>query len=42
MYNEIWYFGQSAKKVNAKTGASMNCGYDDENGNYRIVSTFFF
>ncbi|XP_037909911.1 dual specificity tyrosine-phosphorylation-regulated kinase 2 isoform X3 [Hermetia illucens] len=37
MYNEIWYFGQSAKKVNAKTGASMNCGYDDENGNYRIV-----
>lgn len=37
LFDEIWYFGQSANKVNAKSGTSMNCGYDDENGNYKIV-----
>ncbi|XP_055381936.1 dual specificity tyrosine-phosphorylation-regulated kinase 2 [Condylostylus longicornis] len=37
IYNEIWYYGQNANKINGKAGTTLNCGYDDENGNYKIV-----
>ncbi|KAL5280197.1 DYRK4 family protein [Megaselia abdita] len=37
IYNKIWYFGQSANKICPKPGSSLNNGYDDENGNYKIV-----
>ncbi|KAL5249033.1 hypothetical protein ACHWQZ_G018020 [Mnemiopsis leidyi] len=33
-YPQIWYVGQTAKKVTGKPGAPNNNGYDEENGNY--------
>uniref|UniRef100_A0A1A9W0D0 dual-specificity kinase n=1 Tax=Glossina brevipalpis TaxID=37001 RepID=A0A1A9W0D0_9MUSC len=39
VYKEIWYFGQNANKnnYNNKSSTSTNSGYDDENGNYKII-----
>lgn len=38
IYKEIYYFGQSANKVAyVKPSTNPNSGYDDENGNYKIV-----
>lgn len=44
VYKEIWYFGQNANKnnYNNKSSTSTNSGYDDENGNYKIVSVTYF
>lgn len=40
VYKEIWYFGQNANKnySNKVSASTTNSGYDDENGNYKIVS----
>lgn len=38
IYKQIWYFGQSASKVYTKSTSNLNSGYDDDNGNYKIVS----
>lgn len=39
VYKEIWYFGQNANKnySNKVSASTTNSGYDDENGNYKIV-----
>lgn len=47
VYKEIWYFGQNANKnySNKVSASATNMGYDDDNGNYKIVSensTIFF
>ena len=43
IYKEIWYFGQNATKNYNKPISNMNAnsGYDDDNGNYKIVSLSF-
>ncbi|XP_071500473.1 dual specificity tyrosine-phosphorylation-regulated kinase 4-like [Diadema antillarum] len=33
-YQEVWFLGAEAKKVEGVQGASQNNGYDDENGSY--------
>ncbi|XP_063689910.1 dual specificity tyrosine-phosphorylation-regulated kinase 4-like isoform X2 [Bolinopsis microptera] len=33
-YPQVWYVGQTAKKVIGKPGAPNNNGYDEDNGNY--------
>ncbi|CAE1301254.1 DYRK2_3_4 [Acanthosepion pharaonis] len=33
-YQEVWYLGLDAKKLDAFPGKSSNNGYDDENGSY--------
>lgn len=33
-YQEVWFLGPEAKKVEGVQGASQNNGYDDENGSY--------
>ncbi len=33
-YNEVWFVGLDAKKVEAVPGATQNSGYDDDNGSY--------
>lgn len=41
VYKEVWYFGQHASKnynKPAPTANTTNLGYDDDNGNYKIVS----
>lgn len=40
VYKEIWYFGQNASKNYNKTttNGTANVGFDDDNGNYKIVS----
>lgn len=42
VYKDIWYFGQNANKNYSKKPAvsTTNSGYDDELGNYKIVSFF--
>ncbi|KNC25276.1 Dual specificity tyrosine-phosphorylation-regulated kinase 2 [Lucilia cuprina] len=39
VYKEIWYFGQHANKnySNKVSASTTNSGYDDENGNYKII-----
>ncbi|XP_033150053.1 dual specificity tyrosine-phosphorylation-regulated kinase 2 [Drosophila busckii] len=40
IYKEVWYFGQHASKnynKPAPTANTTNFGYDDENGNYKII-----
>ncbi|KAH8287883.1 hypothetical protein KR018_006030, partial [Drosophila ironensis] len=40
VYKEVWYFGQHAiKNYNkpAPTANTTNLGYDDDNGNYKII-----
>ncbi|XP_030377014.1 dual specificity tyrosine-phosphorylation-regulated kinase 2 [Scaptodrosophila lebanonensis] len=40
VYKEVWYFGQHASKnynKPAATANSANSGYDDDNGNYKII-----
>ncbi|KAM7353787.1 dual-specificity tyrosine phosphorylation-regulated kinase 2 [Cochliomyia hominivorax] len=39
VYKEIWYFGQNANKnySNKVSASTTNSGYDDENGNYKII-----
>lgn len=40
VYKEVWYFGQHASKnynKPAPTANTTNLGYDDDNGNYKIV-----
>ncbi|XP_037958073.1 dual specificity tyrosine-phosphorylation-regulated kinase 2 [Teleopsis dalmanni] len=37
VYKEIWYFGQNASKNFNSTSSTNNSGYDDENGNYKII-----
>lgn len=41
-YPEIWYLGLDSCKINARLGTALNCGYDDDNGNYNKVSSFCF
>jgi len=44
VYKEVWYFGQHASKnynKPAPTANTTNMGYDDDNGNYKIVSEVF-
>ena len=38
-YQEVWYLGLDAKKLDAFPGKSSNSGYDDENGSYLKVNT---
>ncbi len=33
-YNEIWFLGLDAKKIDAVPGGAQNSGYDDDNGSY--------
>ncbi|XP_043661946.1 dual specificity tyrosine-phosphorylation-regulated kinase 2 isoform X2 [Drosophila teissieri] len=40
VYKEVWYFGQHASKnynKPAPTANTTNLGYDDDNGNYKII-----
>ncbi|XP_034475553.1 dual specificity tyrosine-phosphorylation-regulated kinase 2 [Drosophila innubila] len=40
VYKEVWYFGQHASKnynKPAPTANTTNMGYDDDNGNYKII-----
>ncbi|XP_036321740.1 dual specificity tyrosine-phosphorylation-regulated kinase 2 [Rhagoletis pomonella] len=39
VYKEIWYFGQNASKNYNKTttNGTANAGFDDDNGNYKII-----
>ncbi|XP_067621362.1 dual specificity tyrosine-phosphorylation-regulated kinase 2 [Eurosta solidaginis] len=38
VYKEIWYFGQNAtKNYNKAAKGAPNSGFDDENGNYKII-----
>lgn len=37
-FPEIWYLGLDSCKINAKPGAALNAGYDDDNGSYNKVS----
>ncbi|KAH8410022.1 hypothetical protein KR009_004240, partial [Drosophila setifemur] len=40
MYKEVWYYGQHASKnynKPAPTANTTNLGYDDDNGNYKII-----
>ncbi|EDW03255.1 dual specificity tyrosine-phosphorylation-regulated kinase 2 [Drosophila grimshawi] len=40
VYKEVWYFGQHASKNYnrpAPTANTTNLGYDDDNGNYKII-----
>lgn len=39
-YQEVWYLGLDAKKLDAFPGKSSNNGYDDENGSYLKVHSF--
>lgn len=39
-YTEIWFLGLYASKLRADENASVNFGYDDENGNYNKVRRF--
>lgn len=41
VYKEVWYFGQHASK-NYNKPAPMTTGYDDDNGNYKIVRRNYF
>ena len=36
-YPEIYFLGQSAKKIGGVIGGANNNGYDDENGSYKPV-----
>lgn len=36
-YQEIWFLGLDACKINAKPGTALNSGYDDDNGSYNKV-----
>lgn len=40
VYKEVWYFGHNATKNFSKTttNGTANSGFDDDNGNYKIVS----
>lgn len=38
-YQDIWFLGLDACKINAKPGSALNSGYDDDNGSYNKVST---
>lgn len=45
VYKEVWYFGQHASKnynKPAPTANTTNLGYDDDNGNYKIVRRNYF
>lgn len=34
-YPQVWYIGQDAiRKINGDKTNPLNCGFDDENGNY--------
>lgn len=37
-YQEIWFLGLDACKINAKPGTALNSGYDDDNGSYNKVN----
>ncbi|EDQ89105.1 uncharacterized protein MONBRDRAFT_32541 [Monosiga brevicollis MX1] len=36
-YQQIWYVGQLARKINASEGKGPNCGYDDDKGRYKCI-----
>lgn len=38
VFEEIWYFGQNADRISRPGGPFNQPEYDDENGNYKIVS----
>lgn len=40
-YQEIWFLGLDACKINAKPGTALNSGYDDDNGSYNKVRKQF-
>lgn len=40
-YQEIYFLGLDACKINAKPGTALNSGYDDDNGSYNKVSIYF-
>lgn len=40
-YQEIWFLGLDACKINAKPGTALNSGYDDDNGSYNKVFFIF-
>jgi len=45
VYKEVWYFGQHASKnynKPAPTANTTNMGYDDDNGNYKIVCRIIY
>ena len=33
-YQEIWFLGLDAKKIEGIAGSAQNSGYDDDNGSY--------
>lgn len=37
LYNNIWFVGPTARKLNAGEGKGKNFGYDDDKGRYKCV-----
>lgn len=37
-YNQVYYLGFNTEKIQASTLERYNNGYDDENGNYQIIT----